>query len=143
MSLQPLPEVTADTAPFWQSGADGVLRIHRCAACRTWFHPPAPVCPACLSTDVAAEPTSGRATVLGCSVNHQPWAPGMDVPYAVGVVAVDDAPGVHLTTRFVGADPAAVEVGMQVEVTFAAADDVWLPLFRPVRTDGVDGGASS
>ena len=90
MSFQPLPDVTDDTAAFWEGGADGVLRIHRCHACATWFHPPAPVCPTCLSLDVGPEPTSGRATVEGFSVNVQPWAPDMEVPYVVAIVSIDD-----------------------------------------------------
>lgn len=131
MSFQPLPDVTDDTAAFWEGGADGVLRIHRCHACGTWFHPPTPVCPACLSLDVGPEPTSGRATVEGFSVNVQPWAPDMEVPYVVAIVSIDDAPGVQLTTRLIDVDPAAVRVGMPVEVSFLAVADIVLPLFRP------------
>lgn len=137
MTFQPLPAFDDDTAPFWEGGADGVLNIHRCRACRTWFHPPAPVCPACLSTDVGPEAASGRATVVGFTVNVQPWAPDMEVPYVVAVVALDDAPDVHLTTRLVDVDPAAVTVGMPVEVTFQHVEDVYLPLFRPAAGTGV------
>jgi uncharacterized OB-fold protein len=131
MTFQPLPEVTDDTNAFWTGGTDGVLRIHRCRQCRTWFHPPTPVCPECLSTDVGPEATSGRATVQGFSVNVQPWAPDMEVPYVVAVVAVDDAPSVQLTTRLVDVEPDAVSVGMPVEVTFLLVEDIALPLFRP------------
>lgn len=56
----------------------------------------------------------------------------MDVPYVVAVVAVDGAPGVQLTTRLIGVEPADVSIGMPVETAFEqVADDVWLPLFRP------------
>jgi uncharacterized protein len=134
LTFQPLPEVTDDTAAFWTGGSDGVLRIHRCRKCRAWFHPPAPVCPHCLSIDVRAEATSGRATIRGFSVNVQPWAPDMAVPYVVAVVALDEAPDVQLTTRLVEVEPDAVRVDMPVEVTFVAADDIYLPLFRPVQS---------
>jgi uncharacterized protein len=137
MSLQPLPAVNADNEGFWTSGADGVLRIARCTDCRTWFHPPTPVCPACLSTRVGMEPTSGRGTVRSCTVNVQPWSPDMQVPFVVGIVSIDDAPGVQLTTRFVDVAPDAVRHGMAVEVVFENVDDVYLPLFRPA-----DGGRS-
>lgn len=131
MSLQPIPAVTGDTAAFWEGGAEGTLYIHRCVTCRTWFHPPAPVCPACLSIDVAPEAVSGRAVVEGFSVNTQPWAPDMAVPYVVAVVSLAEAADVHLTTRLVDVEPEAVHVGMGVEVVFEQAEDVWLPLFRP------------
>jgi uncharacterized OB-fold protein len=81
------------------------------------------------------EPTSGRATVKSFSINVQPWAPDMQVPFVVGVVSIDDAPGVQLTTRFVEVDPERVIPGMKVEVVFQEADDVYLPLFRPVEGD--------
>lgn len=136
MSFQPLPDVNDDTAAFWTGGREGNLMIHRCRQCRSWFHPPAPVCPSCLSTDVGAEPVSGRATVRAFSVNTQPWAPDMEVPYVVAVVALDDAPGVQLTTRLVEVAPDAVAVGLPVAVTYLSVEDVDLPLFRPV--DGAD-----
>jgi uncharacterized OB-fold protein len=132
MSLQPLPDVNDDTAAFWGGGADGALRLHRCRQCRTWFHPPAPVCPECLSLEVGPEDSAGRATVLSYSVNFQPWAPDMVVPYVVAIVTIDDAPGVQLTTKLVDVEPQAVTIGMPVAVTFQqVADDVWLPLFAP------------
>ncbi len=132
MSFQPLPDVTDDTEAFWCGGIDGVLRIHRCRACRTWFHPPAPVCPECLSRDVGAEGTSGRATVKGFTINVQPWSPDMKVPYVIAIVAIDDAPGVQITTRLVDIEPAAVRIGLPVEVSFLAVEDIVLPLFRPL-----------
>lgn len=131
MSIQPLPEVTDDTAAFWSGGADGSLHIHRCNTCQTWFHPPAPVCPECLSMDVAAQPNAGRATVKGFTVNVQPWSPDMIVPYVIAIVDIDDAPGVQLTTRLVDVDPSDVHIGLAVEVTFVQVDDIYLPLFRP------------
>jgi uncharacterized OB-fold protein len=56
----------------------------------------------------------------------------MAVPFVVAVVALDDAPGVQLTTRLVGVDPDAVAVGLRVEVEFLVVDEIALPLFRPV-----------
>lgn len=135
MKLQPLPLVNDDTAAFWEGGADGRLHIHRCQSCQVWFHPPTPICPACLSLDVAPESPSGRATVKTFTINAQPWAPGMEVPYVVGVVSLDDCPGVQLTTRFVDVDPASITIGQAVEVVFEQVDEIHLPLFRPV-----DGG---
>jgi uncharacterized protein len=134
MTFQPLPEVTDDTSAFWQGGADGVLKIHRCTACSTWFHPPAPVCPECLSMEVAPAPCSGRATVQGFSINTQAWAPDMVVPFVVAVVTLDDAVGVQLTTRLIDVAPDDVHIGMPVEVSFLHAEDIYLPLFRPLST---------
>jgi uncharacterized protein len=79
--------------------------------------------------------------VKSFSVNTQPWSPDMVVPYVVGVVALDDAPGVQLTTRFVDVQPDNVVIGLPVEVTFLAVDDIYLPLFRPFSAESA--GVSS
>ena len=48
----------------WTGGRrGGQLLISRCQDCGHYFHPPAPACWRCRSTDVAPEPVSGRATV--------------------------------------------------------------------------------
>jgi uncharacterized OB-fold protein len=128
----PLPELDPDTEPFWTGGSSGRLRITRCAACGLWLHPPQPVCRRCLSTDVAPDDASGFGTVFTFTVNHQPWIPGVAVPYTLAIVELDEQAGLRLTTRLVGIEPGAVRIGLRVQVTFEQADDVWLPLFTPV-----------
>jgi uncharacterized OB-fold protein len=126
-----LPNVTPANEPFWTGGRDGVLRILRCRACRHWIHPPAPICPACLSRDVAPDTACGRARVATFTVNHQPWIPGFDPPYLVAIVELDDQPGLRLTTNLVGCAIDDARIGMPVRVTFEERDGVWLPLFEP------------
>lgn len=128
---RPLPEVTADSESFWRGGEAGELRIRRCQTCGYYVHPPAPVCPLCLCRDVPPEPVSGRAEVVTFSVNHQPWYPGLDVPYVVAIVELAEQPGLRLTTNVVNCPPEDVSIGMPVQVTFEPADDIWLPLFEP------------
>jgi uncharacterized OB-fold protein len=69
--------------------------------------------------------------VFTFTVNHQAWTPELAVPYVIAIVALDEAPGLHLSTRLVDVDPADVTIGMRVRVTFEQRGDVWLPLFRP------------
>ena len=66
------------------------------------------------------------------TVNHQAWAPGMDVPFVLARVAVDGAPGVILTTNIVNCPVDAVDIGDRVRVTFEQHEDVWIPLFEKV-----------
>lgn len=133
-----LPELTPTTEWFWTSGADGRLRIQGCADCGTLVHPPVPICPVCRSR--SAEPTvvSGRATVVGFTVNSQPWSPDFVPPYVVAVVAIEESADVRLTTNIVGCDPAEVHVGQQVSVQFDHQDDVWLPVFAPTGAPDLD-----
>ena len=82
---------------------------------------------------------SGRATVIGFTVNQHQWLPGFEPPYAIAMVALADDPTVHLTTNVVGCDPDDVHIGQEVTVRFEPHDDVWLPLFEPTgATDATD-----
>jgi len=126
-----LPQLTPENEWFWTSGADGVLRIQGCRECSTLVHPPAPICPACRSTDWEPTPVSGRATVAGYTVNSHPWIPGFDPPYAIAVVALEESPDVRLTTNIVGCEPDEVHIGQEVAVRFEAHDQIHLPLFEP------------
>jgi uncharacterized protein len=135
-----LPRVTDDNEHFWRGGRDGELRILRCQTCGYWIHPPSPVCPACLSTELAPEATSGRAVIHTFTVNHYPWIPGFDPPYVVAIVELPEQDGLRLTTNIVGVAPDEVRSGLPVRVTFEHHDDggyeVWLPLFE------LDGGSA-
>lgn len=129
---RPLPRLDSDNRAFWTGGEVGELRIMRCQDCRTFIHPPRPVCRDCLSDNVAPETVAGTGVVDTFTVNHQKWYPGMEVPFVIARVALDGAPGVYLTTNIIGCPPEAVDIGDRVRVTFEHQGDVWLPLFEKV-----------
>lgn len=131
-SGRPLPLVTDENEFFWTSGADGALRLQECRACESLIHPPAPVCRYCRSRDMGVRAVSGSATLAGFTVNHRFSLPGLPAPYVVAQVAIAEDPRVRLTTNIVECDPDRLELGQQVEVVFERAEDVWLPLFRPI-----------
>jgi len=127
-----LPAVTPENEHFWKGGAEGELRFQCCSDCSTLIHPPAPVCPACLSRDSGVKTVSGRATVHTWTINHQPWIPGFDPPYVVAVVEIEEQPDVRLMTNIVNCEPDEVEIGMPVKVLFDEREDgIFLPLFEP------------
>ncbi|MGH7897609.1 MAG: OB-fold domain-containing protein, partial [Candidatus Binatia bacterium] len=136
MSRPPLPELLFENVPFWTGGMRGELLIARCRACSRWIHPPLPRCPGCLGADVAAEPVSGRATVVTFTVNRHAWFPGEEVPFVLAIVELPEQPGLRLATRLVGIEPDDVRIGLGVAVRFEQVEDVWLPLFEP--TGGTD-----
>jgi uncharacterized OB-fold protein len=129
-SFRLLPRLSDDNRFFWTSGADGTLSFLRCQSCRSYIHPPGPICPRCLSRHLAPEPVSGRGTVETFSVNYQQWIPGSE-PYIIAWVSIDEQPDVRLTTNLIDVEPEDVFVGMAVEVAFEHNDDVYIPLFRP------------
>ena len=129
-SLRLLPRLSDDNRFFWTSGEEGVLRILRCNACHFFIHPPGPICPRCLSRDLAPQAVSGRGRVETFSVNYQQWIPGSD-PYIIAWVSIDEQPDVRLTTNLIDVETEDVYVGLEVEVDFEHDDDVYIPLFRP------------
>jgi uncharacterized OB-fold protein len=126
-----LPRVDDTNRHYWTGGADGELRFLRCGACGYWLHPPGPICPACLSKELAPAAVSGAAVVHTFTVNHQPWIPGFDPPYVIAIVELPEQAGLRITTNIVGCAPDEVRVGMPVFVTFDEYEDVWLPMFEP------------
>lgn len=114
--------------------------IYRCTDCGLWLHPPKPVCRRCLSRSVGPVAVSGNGTVYSYTVNHQPWMPGLEVPYTLAIVELDEDPALRLTTRLTGVAPDAARIGLRVRVVFEQHEDVWLPLFtlagEPAATQG-------
>ncbi|WP_280231724.1 thiolase C-terminal domain-containing protein [Nocardia cyriacigeorgica] len=128
---RPLPQPTLASAEFWASGADGILRISRCADCGKLLHPQPSFCPRCRGRNAAMQPVSGRAVIVGVTINAHQWLPGLPPPYVIAIVALDEDPSVRLTTNIVGCEPADAVVGARVRVVFEhMADDIWLPLFE-------------
>ncbi len=130
-----LPELSDRNRHFWQGGEQGHLTILRCQECGYYLHPPTPTCPHDQSKDVAPEAVSGRATVASFTINHQAWIPGVEVPYLIAIVEIDEQPELRLTTNLVNCEAEDVHVGMPVQVLFEhhedANGDVWIPLFEP------------
>jgi uncharacterized protein len=130
--MRPRPGVHRDNRFFWEGVRRGELLIQRCAECGRLRHPPSPMCPACRSLAADAVKSSGRGTVYSYCRPHEPRLPAFDPGYVIALVEL--AEGVRLVSNLVGIDPAAVDIGLPVEVEFVAVDpELTLPMFRPVR----------
>jgi uncharacterized OB-fold protein len=129
-----LPRVTPWKRHFWHGGAEGKLVFLRCRDCETWIHPPSPLCPDCHGKNLEPEAVSGRATVLTYTLNHQPWVPAPDHPYAIAIVEIAEQQGLRLMTNIVNCPAEQVRIGMPVRVVFEQHDDVYVPLFEPAQS---------
>ena len=132
----PRPAPDDDTAFFWEGCRDGELRILRCDSCGRYIHWPRPVCSNCLSTSLTPQPVSGRGRLYSYTIADQAFHPWFadKVPYVVAVIDLEEQPGLRIVTNLVDhEDDYAVD--MPVEVVFRqVADDLVLPLFRPIRS---------
>jgi uncharacterized protein len=129
--LFPAPLITDDNRDFWTGGRDGDLRIVRCNDCGYYIHPPSPRCPQCLSDDVAPHAVSGRGSVYTFTVNQRAWSPGLEVPYVIAIVALDEQADLRLMTNIVGCPADEVAIGMPVQVEFREQGEAYVPVFRP------------
>jgi uncharacterized protein len=132
MTLFPVPLLNDENRAFWTGGRDGELRIVRCNDCGYYIHPPSPRCPRCLSDDVEPTAVSGRGVVYTYTVNEREWSPGLEVPYAIAIVQLDEQTDLRLMTNIVGCAPVDVAIGMPVQVAFREQGDAFVPVFKPV-----------
>ncbi|HZC70810.1 MAG TPA: bifunctional MaoC family dehydratase N-terminal/OB-fold nucleic acid binding domain-containing protein [Jatrophihabitans sp.] len=126
------PVVSLDTAFFWAGTADGELRIQHCPACGRLRHPPGPMCPSCGAEKQDCIVATGRGTVFSYVVHHHPKVPGKQLPFVVALVELEE--GVRMLGELIDVDPAAVTIGMLVEVALTRIDDeLTLPFWRPAQ----------
>lgn len=130
-----LPLLTAETEAFWTGGQNDELLIQRCETCGLYQHPPLPICSACRTETVAPVAVSGKGKVKTFTVNHQPWLPGLDEPFVVAAIELDEQAELYVYSNILAA-PEALRSGKRVTVCFEHHEDVWLPMFT------LDNGAS-
>jgi uncharacterized OB-fold protein len=59
--------------------------------------------------------------------------PDLAVHYVLALVAIDEQEDVRIPCNIVDCAPEDVAFDMPVEVCFEPCEDLWVPLFRPVR----------
>jgi hypothetical protein len=115
---------------FWEAAARDELAIPRCAGCGAWNWYPRAACRSCGGAEMPWTPTAGRATLYSFAVVRralfEPYA-GL-VPYATGLVALEEDPAVRLATRFVDCDPERLRIDQPVRA-----------VFRPLELPGTPG----
>jgi uncharacterized protein len=119
---KPRPIANELSAGYWDATSAGQLAIQQCDHCGQFAHPPTPVCGSCFAVPPAFSftPVSGMGRVSTWTVFRQTFLPGFsdDVPYVIGVVELDEQPGLRLIGRLnVDADH-PVSVGDRASVTF-------------------------
>lgn len=130
----PLPAASRETLPWWQAAREHRLVVQACGTCGATRHPPGPLCPVCRSAEVQWCELPGRGAVYTFTVVHQPFISSLGdvVPYVVAAVELEGAGGARLVSNVVDVDPAAVHVGMEVEVVWEdMSGELALPRFRP------------
>jgi hypothetical protein len=131
----PIPVPTPESRPFWEATGRHELRLQRCRDCGRHVFYPRAVCPHCFGAALEWRRMSGRGTLHTFTVVHRGAKSfPLGSPYVIAIVQLDEGP--RLMTNLVGVppDPAAIRIGMPVEVVFQdVAPGVALPHFRPLE----------
>lgn len=137
MATRLAPSISPDTEFFWSGLADHKLLIQRCTNCKTLRVPPRPMCGNCQSLDWDSVESTGRGTVYSFVMPQYPPLPFLQYPYVVALIELDE--GVRIVSNLCGIEPAAIEVGLPLEVFYEkfeaipSGDDLVLHQFRPAR----------
>ncbi len=128
---RPLPKPTPETQHFWDGTKAGELRLQACNDCKHTYFPPRPFRPKCGSRAVSIAKASGKAKLHSYVIHHRP-APGFTPPYAIAVVQLAEGPRMMTNIVDCPQTPEALQLDMDLEVTFAKQSDaITLPFFKP------------
>ncbi len=125
-----LPVLEPETAFFWTCGQNEQLQIQRCGDCGHWQHPPLPCCPVCQQQHMAPQVVSGNGRVATFTINHEPWLPGMKVPFVFAAIELEEQSELYVFSNVL-CPVDEINIGMHVRVCFEQHDDIYLPLFQP------------
>lgn len=125
---RPLPRPTAETKPFWDACAQGVVRYQRCSKCSTVQLIPRSLCAACQSDALTWHDASGIGRVLTHTTVFRAPTPAFreEAPYVIAIVDMDE--GFRLMVNVAGGPAAPVAIGSRVRIAFREIEGVSLPL---------------
>lgn len=131
MTTGPVPQPTPETLPFWESTKARAMSIQHCLDCGEAIFYPRSYCPSCLSSALEWRPVSGRATLASYVINRRPM-PVFEVQAQI-IALVELEEGVRMMTNIIDVEPtpAALHLGMQLELDYDERGDQVLPVFRP------------
>jgi uncharacterized OB-fold protein len=117
-----LPALDGLSRAFFTSGK---LVVQQCKKCAHFQHPPEDICHACQSFDLHDFESAGEGRIESVVVAHHPVHPALkeQVPYAISLVSVHDAPGVLIAGNVFGVAPDEIAIGTEVRVAFEEIDD--------------------
>jgi len=137
---RPLPDVTdPEFAPFWEGAACGELRLVFCSQCQASRWPPRAICARCHSFAFEWRQVAARGNLYTWTVVEHQTTPGIQAPYAVGLVEIAGHPGVRLLGQVTRDAARPLEIGMPLAARFEhVAEGVTLVNWTPEDPQTVD-----
>jgi uncharacterized OB-fold protein len=124
---RPLPRPTAETRPFWDGCASGVVRYQRCARCGTVQLIPRSLCAHCQQASLEWKESAGYGRVLSHTTVYRAPTPAFrdEAPYVIALIDMEE--GFRLMTNVAGGAGAPVAIGARVRIGFREIDGMALP----------------
>jgi uncharacterized OB-fold protein len=130
----PEAAIDQDNRALYEGWLERELRLNKCSDCGKWHHPPRSICPHCWSVSIVPTRVSGRGVVhLSILLRQGPPAAGVEYPYPVVTVELEEQEALRFTSTIVGCEPTAVRIGMPVELEWIERQGAPFPVFRPVE----------
>ena len=131
--LRPVPLPNQANRFYWDAAREHRLVLQRCDSCHLFQYPPDVVCVHCQSLAMTPTQVSGTGTLYSFATVERAFHPGFadKLPYVVGLVELDEQPGLRMLTNIVDSSAHELSVGMALEVTFDDRATVTMPQFRP------------
>jgi uncharacterized protein len=125
----PRPNLSRDTAFYWDGLREKKLLFRRCAACGYIHHPPGPMCPSCRGLDWTVEQASGRGELFSFVIMHHPALPPFPHPNPIGLVTMEE--GFRVVGGLLTLNFEEIAIGRKVALEFHQPDpELVLPMFR-------------
>jgi uncharacterized OB-fold protein len=130
----PIPVPDLDSEAYWEGVQEHELRLLHCQSCGHWIHYPVMACARCHSFDVLPETIAGTGTLYTFSISHRVFIAGVEPPYAIALVDIDEEPGVRLLSNLVNCYEEEIAIGMRLRPVFKDIDkSTALVFFEPDR----------
>lgn len=123
----PLPRPTAETRPFWEGCARGILRYQRCPHCGTVQRIPRTLCEHCQADGLTWHDSAGHGRILSHTTVYRAPTPALrdEVPYVIALIDMDE--GFRLMTNVAGGASAPLAIGARVRIGMRLVEGVSLP----------------
>ncbi|MCV7280208.1 OB-fold domain-containing protein [Mycolicibacterium flavescens] len=119
--LPPVPVPDPDTEQYWEGLRNGKLMLCRCDDTGKWIHPPLERS-RFTGGPVHFEEVSGNGSIFSFIVVRQALVPGRVPPFVVGLVELDEQPGLRINA-VIDVDPGDVRIGQRVRLRIADLGD--------------------
>ena len=125
----PVPENDGLDKPYWEGTRQGVLKVQRCKACKTWQWGPEWICHKCLSFDLDWVDVQGKGRIYSWERSWHPVHPALKGhgAYIAVLVELPAAGNVRMLGNLLGDPQQTVAIGSEVEAVFEPHDDAKPP----------------